>query len=154
MTWDIDSTPKRSCFGDYKNDLEKCDRCQDYESCKEFAEVPSTSNDSAKPEWKPTGQIRIEIQMFTHALEAQMRYNEKRGKGDEWKHADPKFLFKRLTDEVEELRIEISERRRDQVKIRHESKDVGCLSFFIWYNSMLKDAKFVVDHSDIGGSNR
>ncbi len=108
------------------------------------------SNDSAQ---NMTG-VRPEIQMWAHALENQMRYNERRGKGDEWKRADPKFLFKRLTDEMKELQIELSVGRTDQVKVRHESKDVGSIAFFIWYNSMLKDAKFIVQHSDIGGSSR
>jgi hypothetical protein len=98
--------------------------------------------------------VRPEIMMFAHALEAQMRYNERRGKGDEWKDADPKFLFKRLTDEVKELDDEVHTYPQDQVKIRHESKDVGSIAFFIWFNSMLKDADFIVQHSDMFGVNR
>jgi hypothetical protein len=55
---------------------------------------------------------------------------------------------------MKELKDELEARPRDQVKIRHESKDVGSLAFFIWYNSMLKDAEYIVGRSDIGGSNR
>ena len=86
--------------------------------------------------------IRDEIMMFANALENQMQYNERRGKGDEWKTADPEFLFERLKEEVEELAREIYTFTPaiKQENIRHESKDVGSLAFFIWYNSMLKDS--------------
>jgi NTP pyrophosphatase (non-canonical NTP hydrolase) len=95
--------------------------------------------------------IRNEIMRFAEALEDQMRYNESRGKTDEWKEADPEFLFSRLMDEVKELRDEIYPSKeiagkirpvlRVQEKIQHESKDVGSLAFFIWYNSCLREVR-------------
>jgi len=95
-------------------------------------------------------EIRYEIMRFAEALEDQMRYNESRGKTDEWKVADPKFLLKRLIEEVEELRREIypgkkwedlSQKIPVQENIQHESKDVGSLAFFIWYNSCLREVR-------------
>lgn len=103
----------------------------------------SQNNDSA--------QVRPEILMFAHALEKQMQYNEGRGKTDEWKEADPKFLFKRLQDEVRELQIELSVGNTDQKKVRHESLDTGSFSFFIWYNSLLRTAEGVAPQD---GENR
>lgn len=95
--------------------------------------------------------VRPEILMFAHALEKQMRYNEGRGKTDEWKEANPIFLFMRLREEVDELRLELSVGLTDQKKVRHESLDVGSLSFFIWYNSLLKTAEGIAPQD---GENR
>jgi hypothetical protein len=98
--------------------------------------------------------IRDEIMMFAHALERQMQYNEKRGKGDEWKKADPKLLFKRLNDEVKELKYELQFTEPEEQKVRHESCDVGCIAFFIWYRSLLNVAAGIVSNSDMFGVNR
>lgn len=96
-------------------------------------------------------EVRHEIKCFAEALERHMRYNESRGKTDQWKEDDPKFLLERLNEEVCELRDEIypikeinNELRPgipEEERIQHESKDVGCLAFFIWYNSLLREIR-------------
>lgn len=83
--------------------------------------------------------IREEIKRYAMALEWVMRYNEGRGKTDEWKYLPQSFLFKRLTEEVKELELELLPVRPEQERVRHESLDVGALAFYIWYNSKLKD---------------
>jgi hypothetical protein len=83
-------------------------------------------------------QIRPEIMIFAHALEKQMWYNEKRGKGDEWKEMDYQYLFKRLMDEVDELKQEIDFTEPEELKVRHESLDVGSMACFIFYNALVK----------------
>ena len=98
-----------------------------------------------------SANVRPEILMFAHALEKQMRYNEARGKTDEWKEANPRFLFMRLRDEVEELHVELSGSLRVQKNIRHESLDVGSLAFFIWYNSLLRTSEGIAPQD---GENR
>ena len=98
--------------------------------------------------------IRDEIMMFAHAMENQMRYNEKRGKGDEWKEADIKLLFSRMGDEYEELSYELLFTKPEQHKVRHEAMDVSTFGFFIWYRSMLLSAEDIVNSSDMFGANR
>lgn len=80
--------------------------------------------------------------MFAHALEKQMRYNEKRGKGDEWKECNPHWLFKRLTDEWKEL-FDVFQYsvKPDEKELRHESLDVSTVGFFLWYTSLMRTAE-------------
>lgn len=85
--------------------------------------------------------IREEIKRYAVALEWVMRYNEGRGKTDEWKYLPLSHLHKRLAEEVKELDLEILPIKPDQKKVRHEALDVGALAFYIWYNSKLKDGE-------------
>jgi len=93
---------------------------------------------------------RPELMLFAIALEKQMRYNEKRGKGDEWKEADLSFLWVRFRDEAKELKDELFPNGIpfDQKKIRHESLDVGCMAFFIFYRSLLITAEGIAPRCD------
>ena len=83
---------------------------------------------------------REEFLKLAMALEKQMRYNEGRGKGDAWAVSKPSYLIRKLEEEVEELGNEIvMEPDFDEPKVQHESLDVICVAFFIWFNSTQRE---------------
>jgi len=101
-----------------------------YETC------PHCGHDTKHPERHSTrcnGEVREEILQFARAIEATMRKNEKRGKGDEWKTCGAGLLWDKLDEEY--LEATAAWRSSWGQPDPDEFLDLACVAMFLWHRS-------------------
>jgi hypothetical protein len=83
--------------------------------------------------------VRPEVMLFARYIERQLKYNEARGKGEEWRFWDLKSLLIKLKSEFKELTEEINLTPTPiYMAVCHEALDVACVCLFIFMNAMGK----------------
>lgn len=72
--------------------------------------------------------LRHEVQVFAAAMERKLRENDYKGG---WRHMAPKWLLKRLRQEVKELERRLAEKTAKPKEIASEAADVANFAMMI-----------------------
>ena len=96
---------------------------EDHQLCDEIVRLrkalTTTQRELAEARGRVEG-VRPEVLAFAHLMESKLKKNDHKGG---WKNCDPSWLFNRMYEEIEEIKIPLLTDKNEQAKRRHEQRD-------------------------------